>query len=204
MERILDTLEIAPQRAAAVKAKDPHWNASQHLLNKYDGWQMDLPESFQTVNSQIGHSIYEQQPDGIRLVIASAVKGDSMKFENIVSFRIPFTKNGNYYLFKNYQEAFIMRTIDDLKKSDNYVHSKPIELSKAQEKEMIGNSAYKLVALNIRKDTVRYHTWNYFFVGASANCPEYFLAQILMPEQTSNWLDVNRIYQSLRTFRYSR
>lgn len=206
MERILDTLEIAPQRAAAVKAKDPHWNASQHLLNKYDGWQMDLPESFQTVNSQIGHSIYEQQPDGIRLVMASAPDKVLTKFENIVPFRIPLVrdKNTNNYYYKNYQEAFIMRTIDDLKKSGNYVHSEPVELSKEQQKETIGNSAYKLVALHIQKDTVRYHTWNYFFIGASANYPVNFLAQVLMPEQTSNWLDMNRVYQSLCTFRYSR
>lgn len=204
MERILDTLEITPQTAAAVKAKDPHWNASQHLLNKYDGWQMDLPESFQTVKGQTGHSIYEQQPDGIRLVMACAPEKVLTKFENIVPFRIPLVRDKNNYYYKNYQEAFATRTMDDLKKSGNYVHSESVELSKEQQKEIIGNSTYKLVALNIQKDTVRYHTWNYFFVVAAANNPVYFLAQILMPEQTSNWLDMNRVYQSLHTFRYSR
>ena len=180
---------------------------------------MDLPESFQTVNSQIGHSIYEQQPDGIRLVMASTVRGGVMKFQNVVPFKIPLTYGGvamdaNYIMhdpsnrkariFKTYSEAFGSYTSAQLRETDNFVYFEAVQPPRGQKQEYINGTNYTLNTMCIQKDTQRYHTLNYFFLGNSSYNPVQFLAQILMPEQTSNWLDMDRVYQSLRTFRYSR
>ena len=214
MEQILESLEITPVTDAEVQTVNPHWNASQHIMNKYDGWQMDLPETFQTLQSETGATLYEQ-PDGLRLAMVCATNGAPMKFENIVPFYIPLSKSGPVYqgsqiisysrpteVFKSYVDAFQTMTTDDLKNAENYVHSEQFILS--DEQEYIGGSAYQLVALCFQKDTVRYHSLNYFYVGLSSSYKTTFLAQILMPEETANWLDMDRVYQSLLTFQYSR
>lgn len=214
MEQILESLEITPVTDAEVQTVNPHWNASQHIMNKYDGWQMDLPETFQTLQSETGATLYEQ-PDGLRLAMVCATNGAPMEFENIVPFYISAKGQPIYSLgklvgydrstvtTKNYQEAFSSSTMSDLTKSNIYVHSTGINSSGA-ETQYIGGSAYYLVAFCFQKDTVRYHTLNYFYTGLSSNQKITFLAQILMPEETANWLDMDRVYQSLLTFQYSR
>jgi len=209
MEQILKTLDITLKNVKQVKDADPHWNATQRILNKYDGWQMDLPESFQTVKSREGFSLYEQQPDGIRLAMAAATKYNPiMRVENILKFeirrRIENKDIANYIKQENYYEAFTGRTTSELRQNGNYVHTEEVTLPREREKETIGSSPYKQVALCLQKDTVRYYTMNYFFTGPSTNNMANFYGQILMPEETGNWLDMDRIYQLMRTFRYAR
>ena len=211
MEQILKTLHITLKDVETVNAADPHWNATQRILNKYDGWQMDIPESFQTVKSYEGFSLYEQQPDGIRLAMVAATKQYSSmgKFENVLTFRVSkILTDGEGFLkreYKDYYEGFANYTMNRLKQDGNYVHTEEITLPRNREKETIGNSGYKLASLCFQKDTVRYYTMNYFFNGHSAaGNGAKFLGQILMPEQTGNWLDMDRIYQLMRTFRYAR
>lgn len=205
MEEILESLKITGTTLEQVKKANPEWGGTQHILSGYDGWQMDVPLCFTRLADEDNLSVFEQQPDGIRLVVTSqrgTVIPDQaglIKFYDVVPFRLYLPereREGSYYPpQRKFYDVFGSETVQELKETDNYIFS--ADVTAERDKEAIDQSIFTKITMNLQRDTVRYQSENYFF-------HRIFLAQALMPEQTANWLDMNRLYGVLQTFRYGR
>ncbi len=207
MENILESLKITGTTLEQVKEANPEWGETQHILSGYDGWQMDVPLCFTKLASEDNLSVFEQQPDGIRLVVTSqrgTVVPDQaglIKFYDVVPFRLYLPereREGSYYPpQRKFYDVFGSETVQELKETGNYIFSADVTAERDKDKEAIDQSIFTKITMNLQRDTVRYQSENYFF-------HRIFLAQVLMPEQTANWLDMDRVYETLQTFKYAR
>ncbi len=189
MEQILDSLAIPGVTQSALRQADPHWDAVQRISNKYNGWQMDLPETFQTVSSTGQASVYEQ-PGQARLAIA-CTPGNTLSFDNVIPFSVT-RPGGTTASPEAFSQAFHTQTVANLQKSGVALHSQSGQ-------QTVSKDGYVLESLSFVKDGARFHTQNYFFSGSGGQT-QYWV-QVLMPEETSNWLALQQITQSLETFR---